>query len=96
MNPGLVSKRRFRKALLKLGFVEERGKAHIHLDFYHEGRVVVHTQLSHGGGKDISRGLLSYILRWQLYMTKDEFSRALRGDLSRDEYLEILSRKGII
>ena len=93
---GIVSKRQFRKTLLHLGFVEEQGTKHILFDFYYQGRVVVQTAMSRGGGKDISKSLLAHILRYELFLTRNEFVQALRGELDEHDYIAILIKKGII
>jgi hypothetical protein len=32
----------------------------------------------------------------QLHLSRDEFERLLKGELSRGEYVEILKRRGIV
>jgi hypothetical protein len=49
--------------LRTLGFVEDSSRDHIYLEYYHQGRKIVETKVSHGGGKDISRRLLGHILQ---------------------------------
>jgi predicted RNA binding protein YcfA (HicA-like mRNA interferase family) len=90
-----VSKLQLRRRLLAIGFEEERGKHHIFLYFRYEGRIVTYAKISHGGGKDIGQPLLSEIVR-QLHLSRDEFERLLKGELSRGEYVEILKRRGIV
>jgi hypothetical protein len=96
MMVGIISKREFRKALLHLGFVEDQGTKHILFDFYYQGRVVVQTAMSRGGGKDVSKSLLAHILRYELFLTRDEFVQALRGELDERGYIAILAKKCII
>jgi hypothetical protein len=57
---------------------------------------IIRTKISHGSGKDIDDALLSHILKKQIYLTKDEFELARQGQLSKNEYIEILIQKRII
>lgn len=79
-----------------MGFVEDRGRDHIYLEYYHRGRKILETKVSHGGGRDISRRLLGYILREQIYLTKQEFESAVNGDISAEDYRKLLVEKGIL
>ena len=90
-----VSKLELRRRLLAIGFEEERGKHHIFFYFRYKGQIVTYTKISHGGGKDIGQPLLSEIVR-QLHLSREEFERLLKGDLSHGEYVEILKRRGIV
>jgi hypothetical protein len=82
--------------LRAIGFVEDSSRDHVYLEYYHKGRKIVETKVSHGGGKDISRRLLGHILREQVYLTGEEFERAIRGILSTEDYRRILIEKGIL
>ncbi len=90
-----IAKRDLRKILNKLGFTEIRGKHHIFFELRVANRII-RTKISHGSGKDIGDALLSHILRKQIHLMKDEFELARRGQLSEEEYPEILKRKQII
>lgn len=90
-----IAKRNLRKILNKLGFVEVRGKHHIFFELRTTNRII-RTKISHESGKDIGDALLSQILRKQIYLTKDEFELARRGQLSKSKYLDILRQKRII
>lgn len=91
-----ISKGKFRKILRSLGFIEDRSHDHIYLEYYQRGQKVVETKVSHGGGKDISKRLLGYILREQIYLTKQEFESAVNGQLAAEDYRKLLVEKGII
>lgn len=91
-----ISKRKFCKALCSLGFIEDRSHDHIYLEYYQKGQKVVETKVSHGGSKDISKRLLGYILREQVYLTKQEFENAVNGQLSAEGYRKLLVEKGIL
>ena len=92
----IISKRKFRRVLRSLGFVEDRSRDHVYFEYYHRGRKIVETKVSHGGGKDISKRLLGYILREQIYLTKQEFEGAVNGELSAEDYRKLLVEKGIL
>ena len=91
-----ISKRKFRRVLRRLGFVEDSGRDHIYLEYYHEGRKMVETKVSHGGGKDISQRLLGHILRDQIHLTSQEFENAVRGILTAEDYRGILVERGVL
>jgi len=90
-----IAKRELRQILNRLGFTEIRGGHHIFFELRIANRII-RTKISHGSGKDIGDALLSHILKKQIYLTKDEFELARRGQLSEREYLEILRQKRII
>lgn len=89
-----ISAKRLRSLLLKLGFTEDRGRHHIFFYLRHQGRIVVRTKISHGM-KEISHPLLGLIGK-QLKLSPKEFQRLLRGELSRQSYLELLRKRGVI
>ena len=93
---GTISKSRFRRVLRSLGFAEDKSREHIYLEYYYKGKKIVQTKVSHGGRKDISKRLLGYILREQIYLTRQEFESAVNGELSADDYLMLLAQKGIL
>lgn len=96
MNLNPIAKRQLRKILLQLGFVEDRGKDHLFFRFIHEGQTAARTKISHGGKKDIGKRLLRHILRDQIFLTNSEFRTAVEGKLSKQDYIAILTRKGLI
>jgi len=93
---GIISKDKFYKTLRSLGFIENRSRDHIYLEYFYHGKKVIETKVSHGGDKDISKRLLGYILREQVYLTKQEFEEAVNGEFSAEDYQTILTKKGII
>jgi len=96
MRLGPIPKRGFRRMLLDLGFVEERGKDHACFDFYYEGKIVAHTEMSRSGGKEIPGSLLAYILRRQIFLSREEFAQARARKLGKEDYVAILTRKGLL
>lgn len=77
--------------LKKKGFVEssKKNKDHIYLEFYHEGKYVSHTKISHNGN-DI-RGTLIRIMSTQCKLDKAQFMDLANCPLSKEEYLKILA-----
>lgn len=77
--------------LKKKGFVEskKRGKDHIHLEFYYEGKLVSHTKFSHNGD-DIRDGLIS-MMSIECKLDKTQFMDLANCPLSKEAYLKILS-----
>ena len=90
-----ITKRELKEILNKLGFTEIRSKHHIFFELRISNRII-RTKISHGSERDISDALLSHILKEQIYLTKEEFESAKRGQFSEKEYLEILKKKRII
>jgi len=93
---GIISKDKFCKVLHLLGFVENRSRDHIYLEYYYQGKKIIETKVSHSSDKDISKRLLGYILREQIYLTKQEFESVIDGEISAEDYRLILTKKGII
>lgn len=96
MNLNPIEKRKLRRILLQLGFVEDRSKDHVYFHFIHEGQIVARTKISHGGKKDIDKRLLRHILRDQIFLTSSEFRTAIEGELSKEDYIAILTRKDLL
>ena len=92
---GAISKSKFRRVLRSLGFVEDESRDHVYLEYYYRGKKIAETKVSHGGDHDISKRLLSYILRDQIHLTKKEFENAINCELSAEDYLIILKKKGL-
>ncbi|MBU0567278.1 hypothetical protein KJ693_09625 [bacterium] len=92
----VVSKDNFCKALIHLGFEEEKGKDHLYFKFIHKGKVVARTKVSRGKPKDIKKNLLGHILRSQIFLTKKQLNLAIAGKLGGNEYGCILKEKEII
>jgi len=82
--------------LLSLGFVENRSRDHIYFEYYYKAKKILDTKISHSSDKDISKRLLGYILREQIYLTRQEFESAVNSNLSAEDYILILKRKAII
>ena len=61
--------------------------------FVHEGKPVTHTRRSLGRGNDLP---FQHSIRQQLKLSEDEFRAATQCHLSRDDYISILKRKGLL
>jgi hypothetical protein len=59
--------------------------------FEHEGKTVTRTRRSHGAGD-----LLEHFIRQQLKLNQKDFSGLISCKLYRDDYIRILSEKGLI
>jgi hypothetical protein len=60
--------------------------------FEYEGKIITRTRRSHGSG-DLP---FSDKIRTQLKLTEEEFRRTIQCHLSREDYIEILRKKGLI
>jgi len=60
--------------------------------FEYEGRLILRTRRSHKKGELP----FQHSIRQQLKLNEDEFRKAVKCCLSRDEYVEILKRKGYL
>ena len=60
--------------------------------FEYEGKAITRTRRSHGSGELP----FSDKIRTQLGLNEDEFREAIRCHLSRDDYIEILRKRGKI
>jgi hypothetical protein len=58
----------------------------------HEGKTVVRTRRSHGKGKYLPQDKI----RQQLKVNETQFSGLISCAVSKEEYLQILSTKGIL
>jgi hypothetical protein len=60
--------------------------------FEHNGKVITRTKRSHGRGFDLPKNLI----RQQLKLSENELAGILGCSLTRDDYVDILKRKGLI
>jgi hypothetical protein len=51
MTIGAVSKDIFRKALLSLGFIENKSRDHVYFEYYYKGKKILETKIFHGSDK---------------------------------------------
>jgi hypothetical protein len=83
--------RDFDKIERKLG-METRDSSHHHAWFVHNGVTVARTKRSHGNNKFIPEDLI----RKQLHVNQDQFSGLISCVVSKDDYIKILTEKGVI
>lgn len=69
-----------------------RSGDHVRADLYVDDRLVVRTRRSHGSGK--LDGQIPSKIRQQMHLNEAEFQRAIECPMSRQEYLQLLGRKG--
>ena len=88
--------KKIERACIKIGFSLDVSKHHRVLTYNGKDKreTLAYTYLSHGN-KDYGDKLLSEVAH-QLYLTKKELIRLIDGELSREEYENILKIKGII
>ncbi len=91
----LDPKRTYRN-LKKKGFTESTTKSvdHKRLEFHYNGKWVLSTKISHNA-TDIDNFLIKQ-MAVQCRLTKDEFRSLALCPLSKEDYLEILLRKGLL
>ncbi len=90
------SKKAYR-SLKKKGFIDSSTKSvdHLYLEYYHEGKLILYTKLSHGSKKDLGAHLIKQ-MSLQCKLTKNEFADLVNCPLSKEEYLDKLIAKELI
>ena len=84
------------KNLLKKGFDDASSKSDDHkwLELFYEGKLVLHTKISHGE-KDLGDFLIKR-MSLQCKLDKTDFMDLANCPLSQKQYFEILAEKGFI
>jgi hypothetical protein len=84
------------KNLKKKGFVDSISKSvdHKYLELFHNDKLVLYTKISHGN-KDIGNHLIKQ-MSVQCHLDKDKFMDLSNCPLSKDDYFEILEKKGLL
>jgi predicted RNA binding protein YcfA (HicA-like mRNA interferase family) len=82
------------KNLKKKGFVEIAGD-HRYLEFMHQGKVVLHTKVSHGSKKDLDEYLIKQ-MSVQCKLDKKQFLDLARCPLSKEAYLALIKQQGLL
>lgn len=82
--------------LKKKGFVDSPTKSvdHKYLEFYHKGKLVLYTKISHGNS-DLENHLIKQMSN-QCKLSKKEFMDLANCPMSKDEYLGVLQEKEIL
>jgi hypothetical protein len=81
----------FDKVVNKLG-METRDSTHHHAWLVYNGVTVVRTKRSHGGNKFIPE----HLIRKQLHLDQEQFVGLQSCTVSKEEYVQILTVKGVI
>ena len=78
------------------GFTDsiKRSDDHKWVDFFHDKKYVLSTKVSHGG-KDIGNYLIKK-MSLQCHLDKNDFMDLAKCPLSKEDYLEILEKKGLL
>lgn len=82
--------------LKKKGFIDSTTKSvdHKHVDFFHNEKYILSTKISHGK-KDIDNYLIKQ-MSFQCHLDKIDFIDLAKCPLSKEEYLDILLKKGLL
>ncbi len=84
------------KNLKKKGFVdsENRSDDHKYLELFYNNKLVLYTKISHGN-QDLGNHLIKQ-MAVQCHLDKDEFMNLSNCPLSKEDYFEILEKKGLL
>lgn len=84
------------KNLLKKGFDDAQHKSSDHkwLELFHDGKLVLHTKVSHG--EDDLGNFLIKQMSFQCKLSKDEFLDLANCPMSKEKYFDILRQNGFI
>ena len=82
------------KNLKQKGF-KESNRDHKFLEFYHSGRLILYTKISHGGNFDIGDSLIKKMAE-QCKLSRNEFMDLAKCPMKKDRYLEILKEKNCL
>lgn len=91
----VLEKNKAYKNLKKKGFEvsKDHSNDHKYLEFFHEGKLILYTKLSHGSKKDLDNFLIKQMSS-QCKLTKQQFADLVNCPLSQEAYLEILRVNG--
>jgi predicted RNA binding protein YcfA (HicA-like mRNA interferase family) len=84
------------KNLLKKGFADAKNKSidHKYLELFDNGRLILHTKISHGE-TDLGHYLIKQ-MSLQCKLEKNEFMDLANCPMSKNVYFDILKAKGYI
>ncbi len=91
----ILEKNKAYKNLKKKGFIDsiDHSNDHKYLEYFHDGKMILYTKLSHGSKKDLDDYLIKQ-MSMQCKITKQQFADLVNCPLSADEYFEILKING--
>lgn len=87
-----IKARQFDRLVQKLG-LKTRSSDHLLAWFEHEGKIITRTKRSRGSSSDLP---MQHSIRQQLKMNEREFQSAVGCTLTKEGYLEILRKKGLL
>jgi hypothetical protein len=82
-----------KQSFVQKGFTSKEGTHHFYL-FYYEGKLIAKTMMSHND-QDIGDKLISKMYK-QCQMNKEFFIAFAKCDKSKDDYIELLKKNGLI
>lgn len=88
----VLDKKKTERNLKQKGFTPAKGD-HRYLDLIVNGRLVLHTKVSHGSVKDIAGDLIHLMAR-QCGLTNKQFTDLANCPLSQEAYFAILQQRG--
>ena len=80
--------------LKKKGFIDAPGD-HKFLHYYHEGKFVLSTKISHGSSHDLEDFIIKKMAT-QCKLNREDFINLANCPLSSEEYIEKLKQEGAI
>ncbi len=86
-----MNAREFDKVVNKLG-METRDSSHHHAWLVYEDVTVIRTKRSHGHNKFVPE----HLIRKQLCVSQEQFAGLQSCTISKEDYINILTKKGII
>lgn len=92
-----LNKKKTLKHLKKKGFTDAKNKSadHHYIELFYEGRLILHTKMSHGSARDIGSPLIGKMAR-QCRLSKPDFMDLAKCPLSREAFINKLIASGDI
>ncbi|MGL1889361.1 MAG: hypothetical protein OCD76_22795 [Reichenbachiella sp.] len=93
----VIDSKKTYKNLKKKGFIDSVNHSidHKYLELHHEGKLILHTKVSHGSKKDLGNFLIKQ-MSVQCKLNKKELMDLANCPLSKEEYFKILAKQGLI
>ena len=93
----VIDKQKAYRNLKKTGFIDSYHKSsdHLYLEFYHNGRLVLYTKISHGSHKDLEIFLIRQMAS-QCKLSNADFTDLCNCPLSKEDYKKKLSEQGLL
>ena len=84
----MLDRKKTLRNLLKKGFIDSNGD-HKFLNFYHDGKLILHTKISHGSDKEIGDPNVSSMAK-QCKLKTSDFIKLATCTMSEKQYIAIL------